>query len=134
MTSNMHQPSLWRKNTQHKYGLHLHINTIFSPFNSVSHTSSTFHLRWSNHTNDAIVQTLIFKLLNKWLETQLNSTECFKNTYFWVRHYNEKIRSWRRAASEGQWQTMGGPVLKHWRAGRVILEVCDNHAFKFLLW
>lgn len=37
--------SAWRKNTQHKYGRHMCINAIFSPFNSLSDSFFTFSLK-----------------------------------------------------------------------------------------
>lgn len=66
--------------------------------------------------NSIKIQQIALKILTSELDTTMRNSD------------HEEAQSLKG------WQTMGGPVLKHWSAGRVILEACDNHAFKFLLW
>lgn len=70
-----------------------------------------------------MAQTLISKLLIKWFETQLNWTDCFKNTYSWVRHHSGNSDHEHEPSLKGsdrRWETI---------EGRVILEVCDKIVF-----
>lgn len=68
-----------------------------------------------------MAQTLISKLLIKWFETQLNWTDCFKNTP--VSHHcgnSDHEQGPSLKGSDRRWGTI---------EGRVILEVCDNIVF-----